>query len=153
MINLIPKDCCLEDVGKMIQELVHVVQIFERDEIKPHGFTSTQCYVLITLKKEKELTMNELSLRLNLEKSTMTRILNILERDGYVLRTKSDQDKRQVIAALTQKGHAAAEAMTDSIESYYMKIVHHLPEGRVEEVLAAVSYLIHAFKQSNPKCC
>ena len=145
--------CCLDDVGKMIQELVHVVQTFERDEIKPHGFTTTQCYVLMTLKKDQTLTMNELSLKLNLDKSTMTRILNVLQRDGYVLRQKSDYDKRLVNAKLTPKGESAANAIIHSIEAYYMKIVNHLPVGQVEEVLSSVSLLIKAFKKSTPKCC
>lgn len=147
------ENCCLEDVGDLVQELVHVVQIFERDEIKPHGFTSTQCYVLMTLNKEEKYTMNELSLKLNLDKSTMTRVLNILERDGYVQRLKSDQDKRVVIASLTDQGLESAQAMEASIKSYYMKIIHNLPEGRIEEVLASVSCLIKAFKSANPKCC
>lgn len=149
----VASDCCLEDVGDLVQELVHVIQIFERDEIKPHGFTSTQCYVLMTLNREEKYTMNELSLKLNLDKSTMTRVLNILERDGYVQRFKSDEDKRVVFASLTSEGILAAKAMEASIKSYYMKIIHNLPEGRVEEVLASVSCLIKAFKSSNPKCC
>lgn len=150
---ILDKECCLEDVGSMIQELVHVIQIFERDEIKPHGFTTTQCYVLLTLKKENNLTMNDLSLKMNLEKSTMTRILNILQRDGYVKRIKDDEDKRIVIATLTEEGRVAAEKMEKSIKDYYMKIVENLPNGRVEEVLSSVSCLINAFKNSNPKCC
>lgn len=150
---ILDKECCLEDVGSMIQELVHVIQIFERDEIKPHGFTTTQCYVLLTLKKEDNLTMNDLSLKMNLEKSTMTRILNILQRDGYVKRTKDDEDKRIVIASLTEEGLLAAEKMEKSIKDYYMKIVENLPSGRVEEVISSVSSLIKAFKNANPKCC
>ncbi|MFU8787088.1 MAG: MarR family winged helix-turn-helix transcriptional regulator [Candidatus Izemoplasmataceae bacterium] len=146
-------DCCLEDVSQTVQELVRVLQIFERDEIKPLGFTTSQCYTLIHLKNNPHFTMQALSEKMNLDKSTMTRILNILERDGYLLRYKDQNDRRVVMARLTEKGLTATTQIESSIHAYYLKIVENLPKGQVEDVLKAVSTLIDAFKKANPSCC
>lgn len=146
-------ECCTEDVGILIQKLVRVMQIFERDQIKPFGFTTSQCYVLLELKKTQGLTMNELSEKMNLNTSTMTRIISNLVRDGYIDREKDQSDRRIVIVKLTDEGIMAAEKLDESIMNYYQKIVYNLPEGKVEEVLNSVELLINAFEKANPNCC
>ena len=146
-------ECCTEDVGVMTQKLVRVMQIFERDQIKPFGFTTTQCYVLLELKKTENLTMNELSDRMNLKTSTMTRIINNLVRDGYIQRERDPGDRRIVLAKLTEEGIVAANNLDQSIMNYYKKIIENLPKGRVEDVLKSVELLIDAFEKANPDCC
>ena len=146
-------ECCIEEVGVMVSKLVRVMQIFERDEIKPFGFTTSQCYVLLELKKINNLTMNELSEKMNLNTSTMTRIINNLVRDGFIQRLRDESDRRIVLVMLTDKGILAASKLELSIRDYYKKIVMNIPEGQIEEVLKAVSMLINAFDKANPNCC
>ena len=147
------EQCCLEEVGNTVQHLVRVMQLFERDQIKPHGFTTAQAYVLTQLKDTPELTMNELSEKLNARTSTMTRIINNLVRDGYIARNRDEVDRRIVLVSLTEKGLREAEKLEKAITAYYQKIVAHLPEGQAEEVLQAVALLVQAFDQANPNCC
>lgn len=146
-------ECCSEEVGTMVQKLVRVMQIFERDQVKPFGFTTSQCYVLLELKKFNNLTMNELSERMNLNTSTMTRIINNLVRDGYIQRLRDESDRRIVIVALTEEGISEAERLEESIMGYYRRIVSNLPNGQVEDVLQSVQLLINAFEKANPNCC
>lgn len=149
----IADDCCVEEVSQTVQHLVRVMQLFERDQIKPHGFTTSQAYVLTQLNQTPGLTMNELSEKLNAQTSTMTRIVDNLVRDNLVERIRDEGDRRIVVVSLSDKGKNAAEALEADIVSYYQKIVAHLPEGQVEEVLKAVSLLVEAFDQANPNCC
>ncbi|MEN1760446.1 MarR family winged helix-turn-helix transcriptional regulator [Anoxynatronum sibiricum] len=146
-------DCCVEEVGQTVQHLVRVMQLFERDQIKPHGFTTSQAYVLTQLKRTPRLTMNELSEKLNARTSTMTRIVNNLVRDRYIERMREEKDRRMVVVSLTEKGQEAAETVEASIQDYYRKIVANLPEGRVREVLQAAALLVEAFDEANPNCC
>ncbi|QNO14667.1 MarR family transcriptional regulator [Alkalicella caledoniensis] len=146
-------DCCIDEVGKMVQHLVRVMQLFERDQIKPHGFTSSQSYILIELKKSKQLTMNELSEKMNVTTSTMTRLINNLVRDKYVERYKDEDDRRIVLVRLTQGGIEVAEKLELAISDYYRRIVDSLPEGQIDDVLRSVSLLIKAFDKVNPNCC
>ena len=148
-----PQDCCIEEIGAMVQHLVRVMQLFERDQIKPYGFTTSQCYVLIELKKSNQLTMNELSDKMNANTSTMTRIINNLVRDGFIERLRDEGDRRIVIIKLTKEGIEVASKLELSIIDYYRKIVANLPSGQIEDVLKAVSLLIDAFDKTNPNCC
>ena len=146
-------DCCVEEVGRTVQRLVRIMQLFERDQIKPFGFTTSQCYVLLELNKSAKLTMNELSEKMNLNTSTMTRIINNLVRDGYVERLRDEGDRRVVVAQLTRSGIESASQLQLTIIDYYRDIVSHLPSGQIEDVLKSVSLLINAFERANPNCC
>jgi DNA-binding MarR family transcriptional regulator len=145
-------DCCVDEVGAMMQKLVRAVQLFERDQIKAHGFTTTQCYTILELYKTTSLTMNELSERMNLNSSTMTRVLDNLVRDSYIARSKNESDRRIVIVSLTEKGIEVARDLDSAVKAYYKQIINNIPSGQVNDILDSVSVLQKAFEKSNPYC-
>lgn len=147
------ENCCVDEVGEMVQKLVRMFQLFERDQIKVHGFTSSQCYSLIEILKSGSLTMNELSDRMNLDTSTMTRVIDKLVRDELIKRERDEADRRIVLVALTEKGKEAATMLSSSVNEYYKKIISSIPEGTMDDVLRAVSVLLKAFEKANPNCC
>jgi MarR family transcriptional regulator, organic hydroperoxide resistance regulator len=153
LYHLSGEDCCVDEVGTMVQRMVRIFQMFERDHIKPYGFTISQSYTMIEVLKNHQLTMNDLSNKMNLSISTMTRVVEKLVRDGYVKRSKSSEDKRVVLISLTNKGKTATERLDESICDYYKKIIQYLPKGQIEQVLSAVGLLFSAFEQANPNCC
>lgn len=140
---------CIEDIGELLQRTVRICQLFEREQIKVHGFTNSQCYILLEILKNGTLTINEISAKMNLEISTITRIMNNLVRDQLIVRNRSTQDKRIVEAALTEKGKQEAAKLRESIRDYYQNVISHLPPGHVREVMNAVELLLTAVEQSN----
>jgi DNA-binding MarR family transcriptional regulator len=146
-------NCCTEEVGQMVQKLVRVFQLFERDQIKSKGFTSSQCYAMLEILKVGNLTMNELSEKMNLDSSTMTRVIDKLVRDELINRDRDNSDRRVVVVSLTEKGNKAATELSSSVNEYYRKIVQGIPEGEVLDILQSVSKLLKAFEKANPNCC
>lgn len=146
-------NCCVDEVGIVIQKLVRVFQLFERDQIKIHGFTSSQCYTLLEVSKADGLTMNELSDNMKLNTSTMTRVLDVLVRDGYISRERDETDRRVVIVRLTDKGQETSAKLSEAVNEYYKSIIKNIPEGQIDEVLKSVKILLKAFDKVNPNCC
>ena len=97
--------------------------------------------------------MNELSARLNLDGSTVTRVVDILVREGWVRRERCPQDRRMVRVELTPEGEARAERLWADLMSFYRRIVAGIPRGRVEEVLRSTQLLLDAFERAHPGCC
>jgi len=153
LIDSKDNDCCINEVGEMVQKLVRVFQLFERDQIKVNGFTTTQCYTILELRKNNQLSMNDLSEKMNLNNSTMTRILDNLVRDEFIKREKSEEDRRIVMVSLTKKGQEAADKLNIVLTEYYRKIIENIPEGEVENILNSVGILLNAFDKANPNCC
>ncbi len=65
--------CCVDEVGDSVKRIVRNFQLFERDQVKTLGFTMSQCYTLIEMLETEAMTMHELSEKMNLNSSTMTR--------------------------------------------------------------------------------
>lgn len=146
-------ECCIDEVGDMVKKLVRVFQLFERDQIKMFGVTTSQCYCLLELLKTEKLTMYELSQKMNLNTSTVTRVIDNLVRDGFIERDRDEKDRRVVVIQLTGKGRDTAVRLNESINRYYKKIIENIPEGNLGTILNSVSILQSAFEAANPNCC
>lgn len=139
---------CVEDIGELLQKTVRTVQILEREQIRVHGFTTSQCYILLEIYKHKMLSVNEISEKMRLEVSTITRIMDKLVRDKLLVRNRSVEDKRVVEAVLTTKGQEAAQRLQAGIAKYYRDIIENLPRGHVREVMNAVELLVSAVEKA-----
>ena len=77
-----------------------------RPLLEPLDVTYPQYLVLATLWEYGDLSVGELSIRLQLEYGTMTPLLKRMEARGLVSRTRSARDERTVIVALAPDGDA-----------------------------------------------
>lgn len=73
------------------------------------GLTYTQYIAIIALWEEDNQTVSSLGEKLFLESNTLTPILKKLESLGYLTRTRSATDERQVLVSLTDAGRALRE--------------------------------------------
>ncbi len=147
------EDCCVDEAGELIQKLVRTLQMFERATLTQRGFTFSQCYTMLNIYHNKFMSMNRLSEEMNLDKSTMSRIVSTLQRDKYLQRERSPEDGRVVIVRLTAKGEKAAEEIAQEIKEFYHSIITQIPKGEVEVVFASVKTLLGAFERVRPFCC
>ena len=76
------------------------------DEI---NLTYTQYITMMVLWEEKEILVKDLGTRLFLDSGTMTPVLNALEQKEFVIRRRSETDKRDVYAVITEEGMALRE--------------------------------------------
>jgi DNA-binding MarR family transcriptional regulator len=70
----------------------------------------TQALLLSALLDQPELTVGTLAERAEVSKPTATRMLDALERDGYVTRRPCEQDRRAVLISLTPEGEKVLQA-------------------------------------------
>lgn len=80
------------------------------DEI---NLTYTQYIAMMVLWEEQEILVKELGKKLFLDSGTLTPVLNALEKKGYAVRRRSETDKRDVYAVITEAGMAVQEQAAD----------------------------------------
>ncbi|HET8605334.1 MAG TPA: MarR family transcriptional regulator [Marmoricola sp.] len=66
--------------------------------------------VLGTLRRNGECTIGHLAAHERVQPPSMTRTVNCLEQDGYVVRRPSEHDGRQVLVDLSEKGQEVLAA-------------------------------------------
>jgi DNA-binding MarR family transcriptional regulator len=77
-----------------------------RKLLAPLGLTYPQYLVMLVLWERDELTVSEIGERLFLDSATLTPLLKRLEASGLLTRTRSADDERQVVIALSRSGKA-----------------------------------------------
>ena len=83
-------------------------------------FASSHGYILYQLSINQQITMKELSARINRDKSTTTVLVRKLEQAGLVKITIDENDKRNKILSLTPKG-AEYNQMTKELSDQLLK--------------------------------
>jgi DNA-binding MarR family transcriptional regulator len=79
--------------------------------VKPLGLTAQQISVILLLSSGRAGTPLELSRALSYDSGSMTRMLDRLEKKGFVARSRSDADRRMVRLELTPQGRDAASRL------------------------------------------
>jgi len=77
-----------------------------RKLLAPLGLTYPQYLVMLVLWERDELTVSEIGERLFLDSATLTPLLKRLEASDLLTRTRSADDERQVVIALSRSGKA-----------------------------------------------
>ena len=72
--------------------------------LSEQGLTYPQYLVLLVLWEKDAQPVNDIAKRLLLETNTVTPLLQRMEKEGILTRTKSSRDARQMIVSLTRKG-------------------------------------------------
>ena len=81
--------------------------------LKPLGITYTQYLVFLVLGEYENMKVSEIGARLYLDNGTLSPLLKKLEKEGYILRTRSHEDERIVMISLSDKGKAFYNSLAD----------------------------------------
>lgn len=91
--------------GKAIDELSRAGQIYLQHEFSKYNIGHAQVKTLLYLAENKDKTQKELVQYLNLDKSSITSQLQILEKNGYIIRQTSKVDARKQVVNITDKAN------------------------------------------------
>jgi DNA-binding MarR family transcriptional regulator len=128
----------------LISKLIHRIIIMDREEKSCQGVTLSQHYTLDVLLRRHELTMKDLSQELNLAISTLTRIVDILVRDGLIQRRSSPSDRRKVLVTLSEKGRKKADHLRRCTQRFWAKILDSVPEENKDDLAYQIKMLLNA---------
>ena len=82
--------------SSLIGQLVKKLNLLNREQKVCYGLTIPQCYTIETLGHKDQQTMKELSAGMGVSISTMTRVVDILVRNGILVRKGNPDDRREV---------------------------------------------------------
>ena len=108
-------------------------------ELKAHDMTTTKMRALAVLSISSPLTINELSLYALTEQSTMSRTLDTLEEQGFIVRKPRAEDLRVRDVDITQAGRDAFARVWPTMYDLLLKMF----EGVDNEEYKAFTATLH----------
>ena len=100
------------DVDQVLEAIIYLYTESRRitkELAKRADLTGPQLTVVKLLEQVGDLSLSELSDKIRAQNSTVTGIIDRMEREGLVLRERSKEDRRVVHIGLTAKGSALAK--------------------------------------------
>ena len=127
-----------EHVLIAIRKIIRATDIHSRQLTKTVGLTAPQLLVLQAIRDLGAVAISRLSAEVSLSQATVTTILDRLESRGYVVRSRSEQDKRVVHALLTDAGRDVVEQAPVPLQEAFSVRFEQLPEAEQAEILSAL---------------
>lgn len=116
-------------VGYWVLSTANLLERAANEELAPHGITFRQVQVLGTLACVGEMSQTALADRIQVEPSTVVRIVDRMERDGWIERFPSPTDRRVKLLRMTDK----VEPVWQTIQEAGVRIRQRITEGLSEQ--------------------
>ncbi len=140
-----------------VDELVAVARLFglsERDAVCCGTVTVPQCIALQALLPGDQL-VSGLAGHSGVSNSAMTRLVDGLEKRGWVVRTRSQRDRRKVTVGLTPTGRSEAERLRRATAACGDALLQAIPPEKRDQVQESLTLVRKALEraQGGGGCC
>ena len=108
-----------------------------------------QCFALVEIGRDPGISLKELADKIRTDKSTVSRTVDDLVRNGYVVRKPSEIDRRYVELSLTEMGSAQFEKIEKSMDEKFSNICSNIPKDKQKQVLESLELINLAFEAVN----
>ena len=115
-----------EEVETVLKMIKRLLRNLKKIQYKKFGYTNLQIESMILLLEDKKLNMNDISEKLDLNRSTATKIMDTLLKEGYIIREKDKNDGRILNVSLTERGKELATDFKNQIKDYYGRLIEGL---------------------------
>ena len=105
-------------------------------KLKEYGLdelNSAQGRIMFVLWREDNISIHELSKKTQLSKSTLTSMLDRLEKAGFIKRVHSSKDRREIIIKLTEKNISLQDKYVDVSQEMNKLFYNKLSEVEIDE--------------------
>ncbi|MEU6644273.1 MarR family transcriptional regulator [Saccharomonospora sp. NPDC046836] len=119
-----------------LMRVQQIVQSAVDGALKPHGLTFAryEALVLLTFARRSSLPMRVMGERLQLHPTSVTNIVDRLEKDGLVKRVPHPTDRRTTLVEITEDGRTRREQATKAVTAIDFGLVG-LTERQVDQLI------------------
>ena len=138
-IDLILKSTWLA-VSKMYSEMA-----------QDHDATAVQALTLLKIDPKEGTRSTNLGPKMAIEPTSLTRIIKLLEDNGYIYQEKTTNDKREVIIKLTDKGLNSRNLSKEVVVNFNKKVMDKIAPEKLEIFKEVMSDILKIANDLNQK--
>lgn len=134
-------------IEKHLRKVDYIIRKKGREILKDFNITIPQFTALQILINNDQMTIGELSQKMALACSTITDLIDRMERNGLVVRKKDEKDKRIVRIQVLPKGHEIVEKVLEKRINFLNSKMRELTESEKESLNQALKRLYDAMQE------
>lgn len=116
-----------------------------------YSVNKTQLKALIIIKNNKAMSMTDLCNKLNIEKGSLTTMIDDLTEKGYVTREKDISDRRKYLVKITESGEVIASDFVDKLKLRLEEKLIKLTDEDKKKYINSVKILQEIFDKYEQK--
>ncbi|MDO9508914.1 MAG: MarR family transcriptional regulator [Thermovirgaceae bacterium] len=134
------------------RELVRSLSLLDKDRASCCGVTLSQCHAIVGIGGVGRIAPSVLAELLRLDRSTVTRVVDSLVAQGFVLREQEPADRRSIVLGLTEKGQEFFVSTEKAMEEFYESILKKIPSHERSVLTSGVRAIAKAFEAKGCTC-
>lgn len=137
------------EIARLFSEVNKVIHRNMRKSFENQGLTLPQGMVVHTLIEFGEMKITELSKKLNLSNSTVSGIVDRLEKQELVVRTRSEVDRRIIFVKVTPKFKEIHEGFHRKAEQNFEDLLGNGTSEEIEKIIEGLNVLKEILNDRN----
>lgn len=133
------------DIAEIMQGLRRIfraIHEYSRDVQQSFGITGPQLWALKTVRSHAPISLGELATRMHLHPSTVSGVVDRLERKRLVSRARSDADRRVLELRPTPEGERLLACAPEAAQGRLLHGLSRMLPGEVQAIREAVDHLV-----------
>jgi len=144
-------DTAISEIMQSLRRIFKAIQDYSSEVSDKFGITGPQLWALNTISENEGLPLGELSKKMYLRPSTITGLVDRLEKKGYVVRNRDQRDRRVVNILLTSKGKRLAKKGPNPIQGKMIYGLRSLNRGELRSIYDSIQKLVEIMEAKNVK--
>ncbi|MDI9395859.1 MAG: MarR family winged helix-turn-helix transcriptional regulator [Euryarchaeota archaeon] len=133
-------------------EMIHLfhknfARVFNQIGNSPRSLNKNQNKAIMIIGVVGEIMPTTLGKCLDLQKGSLTSIIDALEREGFVCRRGDPGDRRKILVSLTEKGKTYRDWFTEELEKNTSNVLDRLAEEDIAVYQESLKTLIDTLKK------
>ncbi len=137
------------EIVQGLRRIVKALHTYSQDVRKAYGLTGPQLWALKTLQSDGRMSTGRLATALAVHQSSLSLLVDRLEKRGLVRRLRGQLDHRFVEMELTSRGAALATDAPEPAQGRLLHALEAMPAGEVRKIRHAVDRLVLAMEATD----
>ena len=141
----------VESVDLMLKSVWLAVSKMYSEQASLHNSTAVQALTLLKIDPREGTRSTNLGPKMAIEPTSLTRIIKLLEDNGYIYKEKTTTDKREVIIKLTDKGLKSRNLSKEVVVNFNQKVVERIDPEKFQIFKEVMSEVMKIANEMNTK--
>ncbi|SFH92246.1 MarR family winged helix-turn-helix transcriptional regulator [Halpernia frigidisoli] len=122
----------VDNVDLILKSTWLAVSKMYSDMAQDHDATAVQALTLLKIDPKEGTRSTNLGPKMAIEPTSLTRIIKLLEDNGYIYKEKTTLDKREVIIKLTEKGIESRNLSKEVVVNFNTKVAQKISSEKLD---------------------
>jgi len=141
----------ISEIMQSLRRIIKTLQNYSHKVSEEYGITGPQLWALKTLSINENLSLGELSKRMYLHPSTVSGVMDRLEKKEYVFRERDQRDRRVVKVQLTPRGKRLVKRTPNPIQGKMVYGLGKLTKERLGLIYDSLQKLVEIMEAQDVK--